>query len=155
MADLFRYREISLQSNTRYLNALAQVEDPTEGVRALDSLTTRKTTAAARPIKPFQALARVDTLIFAALMHGEHALHGFTNRDLRKILDPCALSLQDDPRKRSAQVSRLLHRLHVYRLIAKIPHSRRWRVTAFGWRVLSAALELRYRAFPELLPAAA
>jgi hypothetical protein len=62
VADLFRYREISLQSNTRYLNALAQVEDPTEGVRALDSLTTRRTTAAARPVKPFQPLARADTL---------------------------------------------------------------------------------------------
>ena len=62
VATLFRYREISLQGNTRDLNALAQVEDPTEGVRALDSLTTRRTTAAARPVKPFQPLARADTL---------------------------------------------------------------------------------------------
>ena len=29
VAYLFRYREISLQSNSRYLNALAQVDDPT------------------------------------------------------------------------------------------------------------------------------
>ena len=42
MAYLFRYREISLQSNSRYLNALAQVDDPTPGLRGLDTITTRK-----------------------------------------------------------------------------------------------------------------
>ena len=155
VAYLFRYREISLQSNARYLNALAQVDDPTEGVRALDSLTTRKNTAAARPVKPFHPLSRPDTQLFAALMRGEQALHGFTNRDLSNKLDPSAFRLDDDPRKRSAQVSRLLHRLHVYRLVAKIPRSRRWRVTDFGWRVMSAALQLRYREFPAAFAAAA
>ena len=102
VATLFRYREISLQSNARDLNALAQVDS-----------------------------------------------------DLRTRLDPSAFRLHDDPRKRSAQVSRLLHRLHVYRLVAKIPRSRRWRVTDFGWRVMSTALQLRYREFPAAFAAAA
>ena len=73
-------------------------------------------------------------------MNGEHAIHGFTHRDLGGKLSPSALRLHADPRKRSAQISRLLHRLHVHRLVAKIPGSRRWRVTDFGFRVLSAAL---------------
>jgi hypothetical protein len=44
VAYLFRYREISLQSNSRYLNALAQVDDPTPALQALDKIT-----AASRP----------------------------------------------------------------------------------------------------------
>ena len=51
--------------------------------------------------------------------------------------------LRDDPRQQRAQVSRLLHRLHVYGLAAKIPRSRRWRVTAFGHRVMAASVRLR------------
>jgi hypothetical protein len=52
-----------------------------------------------------------------------------------------------DPR-RSAQVSRLVKRLHVRGLVAKIPRSRRWRVTPLGHAILSAALTLRKERFP-------
>jgi ribosomal protein S19E (S16A) len=45
-----------------------------------------------------------------------------------------------DHRRASAAVGRLLKRLHVRGLIAKIPHSRRWKVTETGRRVLGQAL---------------
>ncbi len=64
MAYLFRSREIALQSNSRYLNALAQVDDPTCGVRALDAITTRKRSLAPRPLKVLNPLARPDNEIF-------------------------------------------------------------------------------------------
>jgi hypothetical protein len=153
VAYLFRYREVSLQSNSRYLNALAQVDDPTPALRALDKITTPKSSP--RPIKAFNPVARTDTRIFAALMSGDHALHGFTNRDLRHKLADTGLRLHDDPAKRSAQTTRLLRRLHAYALVAKIPRSRRWRVTAFGYRVMSAALRIRNKEFPGLYAPAA
>jgi hypothetical protein len=155
VAYLFRYREISLQSNSRLLNALALVDDPTPGLRALDAITSRRQPPAARPGKVFNPLARPDSHLFAAVMSGEHALHGFTNRDLREKVTASTLRLHDDPKKRTAQVSRLLHRPHVYGLVAKIPRSRRWRVTSFGYRVMSAALKLRQRDFPTVYADAA
>src|SRR5262245_16082464 len=45
-------------------------------------------------------------------------------------------------------VSRLLHRLRMYGLIAKIPRSRRWRVTAFGHRAMGASVRPRQFHFP-------
>src|SRR3954447_12932725 len=42
VAYLFRYREVSLQANSRYLDALAPVDDPTEAKRALDRVNTPK-----------------------------------------------------------------------------------------------------------------
>src|SRR3982751_3328965 len=48
VAYLFRYREVSLQANSRYLDALATVDDPTHAKRALNRLTTPKSDAAGR-----------------------------------------------------------------------------------------------------------
>ena len=59
VAYLFRYREISLQSNSRYLNALAQVDDPTTALHALDKITTRKQPSTTRPVKVFNPLAQL------------------------------------------------------------------------------------------------
>jgi hypothetical protein len=144
VAYLFRYRDVSLQSNARYLNALAQVEDLTSGLRGLDAITTQK-----RLTKAFNPVARPDCQLFTALMSGEYAVHGFANRDLRSKLAATAIRLSDDPTCQSAQVSRLLQRLHVYGLVAKIPRSRRWRVTAFGQRIMSTSVKLRQWQFPD------
>src|SRR5262249_11707521 len=143
-AYLFRYRDGSLPSTARYLNALAQVEDPTAGLRGLDAITPRK-----RSTKAFNPVARPDGHLVTALMSGQYAVHGCANRDLRSTLAATVLRRRDDPRRQSAQVSPLRHRLHVYGLLAKIPRSRRWRVTAFGQRIMSTSVKLRQCQFPD------
>jgi hypothetical protein len=40
---LFRYQQVSFQANSRYLEALAVVQDPTKAKRDLERVTTRKT----------------------------------------------------------------------------------------------------------------
>jgi hypothetical protein len=155
VAYLFRYRELALQSNARYLNALAQVDDPTPALRGLDAITTRKHPASGRTTTPFNPVARADGQLFTALMSGEHALHGFRNGDLRTKLAATSFPLHDDAAHQSAQTTRLLHRLHRYGLVAKIPRSRRWRVTAFGHRVMSASVRLRQLHFPAFYATAA
>jgi hypothetical protein len=55
-------------------------------------------------------------------------------------------SAEHDPR-RSAHVSRLLKRLHLRGVLAKIPRSRRWRVTHLEHAVMSAAVLLREEHF--------
>jgi hypothetical protein len=46
VAYLFRYHQVSLQANSRYLEALAVVVDPTKAKRDLDRVTPRKTDSA-------------------------------------------------------------------------------------------------------------
>jgi DNA-binding IclR family transcriptional regulator len=53
------------------------------------------------------------------------------------------------------QVTRLLRRLHAHGLIAKIPRSRRWRVSLGGRRLMASAIKLREVAFPKLFAQAA
>ena len=100
-----RYRDVAQQSNARFLNALAQVEDPTAGLRGLDTITTLKHPTGGHPVKAFDPPARPDSQLFLALMSGERAVHGFANRDLRASL---AHRLRGDPRQQSAPVSRVL-----------------------------------------------
>jgi hypothetical protein len=53
------------------------------------------------------------------------------------------------------QVTRLLRRLHAHGPVAKIPHSRRWRVSLAGRRTMTTAIKLREVAYPSLFAAAA
>jgi hypothetical protein len=58
-------------------------------------------------------------------------------------------------RRQSAQVTRLLQRFHARRLIAKIPRSRRWRLTLKGQLAWSAAVKYHDQDYPETYAATA
>jgi hypothetical protein len=152
VAYLFRYREVSQQANYRYLDALSIVEDPSSAIQQLDDITTRKETKSGRGVRAFNPLCREDIQLFKAMMAGEHNIRGLSNLDIRSLLDhtPHLRELAHDPRKQSAKVSRILSRFHAHKLIAKIPHTRRWRVTDRGKQIMSASLCIRDIAFPEL-----
>ena len=60
-----------------------------------------------------------------------------------------------ETRRHSAAVGRLLKRLHLRRLLAKIPHSHRWRVTPRGRHLLGDALLVYRRYWPQQFARAA
>lgn len=97
-------------------------------------------------------MAQHDATLFKSLMAGEHCLHGFTNHDIRSRLSgtrwlrACA----DDPKKASAKVGRCFRRLHAHGLIAKIPRTRRWRVTDDGRKAMGTTMYLREHRFPNV-----
>jgi hypothetical protein len=69
---------------------------------------------------------------------------------------PCrSYPLAPEADKRPGQVTRLLRRPYAHGLVAKIPHSRRWRVSLAGRRTMAAAIKLREVAYPSLFAAAA
>jgi len=152
VAYLLRYQEVSRRVNYRYLEALALVDDPTRAMQQLDNLTTRKKMASGRGVRAFNPLSREDIQLFKAMMAGQHHIRGLSNTDLRTCLEvsPHLRDLVDNPKKQSAKVSRILSHFHAHKLIAKIPRTRRWRVTDRGKQIMAASLCLRDVAFPEL-----
>ncbi len=149
VAHLFRYREVSAAANSRYLAALAQVDDPTDAIRTLDRITTRKRVAPKRTAKAFNPLARLEVQIFRALLDGQHVIRGFSNPDIRnKLKDSPHLKGISDTRLQSAKVTRIFNRCHAHGLIAKIPRSRLWRLTTHGGIAMTAAIQLRDGLFP-------
>src|SRR5262245_58995732 len=90
--------------------------------------------------------------LFKAVMAGHHHIRGLSNSDIRASLEdsPHLRDLALNPKKQSAKVSRILNRFHAHKLIAKIPRTRRWRVTDRGKQIMAASLCLRDIAFTEL-----
>jgi hypothetical protein len=157
VAYLFRYRDVSRSANSRYLDALAVVSDPTAKVHELERITRRRQVSPGRTARAFNPLSREDVELFQAIMSGEGCLRGFKNGDIRRQLAATEhlRTIGPDERRRSAKVSRIFQRFHAHGLIAKIPHSRKWRTTRFGRRVMATAIQVRQLNFPQLLALAA
>ncbi|MCK4306212.1 MAG: hypothetical protein KAY24_18370 [Candidatus Eisenbacteria sp.] len=157
VAYMFRYRDVSMSSNSRYLDALAVVSDPSTKVRELEQITKRKQVTPNRTARAFNPLSGDDIELFQAMMSGQHCVRGLKNGDVRRELARSRhfQGIRHDTRRQSAKVTRILQRFHAHGLIAKIPHSRKWRTTRFGRRVMATAIQARQLNFPQLLALAA
>jgi hypothetical protein len=136
IADIRRRVELSRAANARYLEALSVVGLETPSYRLLDRVNhvvkkVRRQYRALRPISPD------DASLFQAILHGEHLLQGFRNRDLRKTLG------DSDAKNSSARVSRLLALLRAHKLIYKVCKTNYYRITRKGHQVMATALKFR------------
>jgi hypothetical protein len=142
VTNLPSYQRVARAANDRYLDALSVVADPAPAYEQVAHVAEAKVVQA-RHYAGFNPARRDDIRLFQAVLSGEHLLRGFHNADLRARLWPAAR----DPRERRRQMhraSRLLKRLHVRGLVAKIPRTRRWRVTVHGQTVLGKLIRLHY-----------
>jgi hypothetical protein len=153
VAFLDRTERICRAANSRYLDGLADIQDPGAARRALDRMAVPAPTRTRR-LRGFNPADPDDAKLFAAVLRGEHVIAGFRNRQIREAL----FGPTDDPltaRRQAARVTRLFNRLHAHGYIAKIPHTYRWRVTRLGRAAMSAALDVRENAFPAAFAKAA
>jgi hypothetical protein len=136
-----------LACNQRYLQALAVVDDPTPAYQELARLTEPKQVAT-RSYAGFNPARQEDLKLFAAVLNGDHIAQGFRNKDIRAALFQ-PTSNAPATRRHSAAVGRLLKRLHLRGLLAKVPRTRRWKVTDRGRHLLGDALRVYRRYWPQ------
>jgi hypothetical protein len=148
VASLVDSQEQALACNRRYLDALAVVNDPAPAYPELRQLTEPKVVDG-RSYAGFNPARREDVRLFRAVLDGDHIARGFRNGDIREPLFGHPKSSVQQ-RRASAAVGRLLRRLHVRQLVAKIPRTRRWRVTERGRHLLGVAVQLYHYSWPEL-----
>jgi hypothetical protein len=143
VSNLYHYREVSRSSNGRYLEALAAVDNPTAAYRQVEKLVEPQQVANRRHAG-FNPARAADVKLFQTIMHGDHISRGFRNTDIRQRLH----GDRSDPverRRQASSLSRIFKRLHVRGVIAKIPHTYRWRVTNQGQRLLSTIITLYHQ----------
>jgi hypothetical protein len=153
VVNLYRYREVALAANRRYLDALAVVDDPAPAYRQMEELT-EPVVVSGRSHAGFNPASPEDVRLFRAVLAGENLLHGFRNADIRVALYG---DTEDDEerRRRSHAVGRMLKRLHVRGLIVKVPRSHRWHVSKKGHQVLGAVVQLYHHGIPAAMRTAA
>jgi DNA-binding IclR family transcriptional regulator len=96
-----------------------------------------------------------DARLLEAVNRGEFAVNGFRNRDLVPLLDLPAAHTQQELRRRSAKVTRLLALLRAHGLIRKVPGTHRYLVTTNGKLKITAALAARRTSVAKLVANAA
>jgi hypothetical protein len=154
VSDLWRTYQVGTAANHRYLDALAAAPLKGEGVAALDALCRPRTNRGRRYAR-FSPLNPDDLALFRAALAGEHTIRGFRNADITKRLYPRQPAGRDEAHRRCERVSRLIVKLRGHRLVAKIPRARRYRVTRYGQRVMTAAIALHDDRFADHYTAAA
>jgi hypothetical protein len=135
IADLRRRAELSRAANARYLDALSVVGLQTPSYRLLDRVSQRLKKAA-RHYRALRPISPEDASLFQVVLHGQHSLQGFRNRDLRQ-------ALAADPKTTSARISRLLALLRAHRLIYKVCKTNYYRITRKGHQIMATALKFR------------
>lgn len=146
VANFYRYREVADAANSRYLDALAVVEPLPALGQDLDRLS-QPVRFRGRRRRGLNVLHPAELELFRAALLGQHRLHGLRNRDLAERLFGPAPKDPDARRRRTARVSRLLQLLRAHALIAKIPHTQRYRITPKGEALMGSALYVRYKSF--------
>lgn len=142
VANLYQYRRVAHAANQRYLAALSVVDNPTPAYCQVEHLTRPKVVRQ-RSYAGFNPARREHVELFRALLDGKHQINGFHNADIRRALHPQAREPAACSRLR-ARLGRQFRQLHVRGLLAKIPRTRRWRVTDQGQRTLGAVVRLYY-----------
>ena len=150
VASFYRYHEVARAANDRYLNALAVVAQPQAREKMLDRVSQPSRLGACRR-RGLNLLRPAEQQLFRAVLRGEHHVNGFRNRDIQAVLFRSRVKDKSEQRRRTAQVSRLLHLLRAHGLIAKVPRAHRYRVTTKGEIMMGAAIYARHKVFPREL----
>jgi hypothetical protein len=147
VADFYRFYQVGRASNERYLDALAAAPDHHDGVVALDRLChPRRNNGRRYPrLNPIDGK---DLALFRAVLAGEHTIVGFRNTNIQQRLWRRPPADEAEAKRRCAYVSRQIAKLRGHGLIAKVPRHRLYRPTAYGQRVMAAAIALHDRDFP-------
>src|SRR6266567_7738693 len=154
VSDLWRNFQVGMAANHRYLEALAAAPLKGEGIAALDALCRPRINHGRRYAR-FSPLNPADLALFRAALAGEHAIRGFRNTDITRRIYRRPARDQIEAHRRCERVSRLIVKLRGHGLVAKIPRARRYRVTRYGQRVMTAAIAVHDDNFPARFIAAA
>jgi hypothetical protein len=116
VANLYRYREVALASNRRYLDALAVMDDPQPAYRQVEELT-EPVVVSGRSHAGFNPARPGDVRLFWAVLAGENLPHGFRDADIREALYGTTEEVAERRRQSHAVHEVLLaHLRHAYKI---------------------------------------
>jgi hypothetical protein len=144
IANLYRYAQVSEESNMRYLESIAEFETKYEHVLELEKLCD-KTVINNKVYTGLNPLSKENTDIFLAVLDSRNCINHFSNATIREAIFPDIEEVNKT--KFRNKTTRILSKLKAFGLITKIPHSFKYKVSKKGIGIMSAALKLKRREF--------
>jgi hypothetical protein len=141
VADIKRRSDVCNASNNHYLDSLSSLDTNQPLNKLVDDICkpTKLNNKRVRALRPWDS---EDMLLLKSINHGEHAINGFRNRDLRPYLYPENILNDDNYKKKiSSATSRKLRLLRAHGIISKVNKTHRYVVTDKGKKVISAILQ--------------
>jgi len=154
IADLHRRAEVARKAASRYLDALASVDDDTTLQEVLHRLG-QPSYWHGRRVRALQPFAPDDRQLIQSISRGEFTLNGFRNRDLQRLCFAQPPATPAEARRRSAWASRKLRLLRAHGLIYKVTGTHRYHLTKAGRIATTAILTALRSSLRQLTTAAA
>jgi hypothetical protein len=126
-------RELLCAANRRYLDFISELDDPSAGIKALDTVSRPSVDANGRSHRGFNLFLGKDQQLFETLLRGEFAISGMRSKDLQRHL----------PGTTPSQASYLLKRLRTHGLLKRIGRTYKYYLTSFGRHVVAAGLKVK------------
>ncbi|GAB6275297.1 MAG: hypothetical protein STSR0004_21620 [Peptococcaceae bacterium] len=150
ISNLYRYAQVSQAVNKRYLNAVSLAEPRTKFSSEIEMMCNR-VISGNRVFSGMNPVSRETERIFLAVMDGANHINGFTNASIRKSIFPGVAS---GDKKIRNKTTRIIAKLRAHKLISKIPHSFRYKVTSKGIRIMASVLAVKNITLPDIMKAA-
>jgi hypothetical protein len=133
IADIPRRVALAHVTSARYLDALSVVATPIAVHHLLDPVSQRRVVNG-RPYRALRLITAAESARFRRLLDGRALVAGVRAADLREVLSPGPPSDAADQRRLTGRVSRLLRLYRAHNLLARVSHTRSYRVTPRGTR---------------------
>jgi hypothetical protein len=151
VSDLRRRTQLCQSANKRYLDSLSATDSSIPLKTFTDRLSQpiideKRRTRALNPLGK-------DAELLTAIRSPEYFIKGFRNADIRTALLGADPDDAKERRRRSARISRLIAILRAHGLVKKIPHTRRYQITAFAQQCLPAIVAAREASVQKLIAA--
>ena len=154
VADMRRRAEVCQKTNERYLNALSQLDTSTR-LHELLAPVSRPCTVHGRRVRALRLWTPEDQALLQTINRPEFLAAGFKNADLAGCLYPRAHRTPVTRRRAAARISYRIRLLRAHGLIAKLPNTRRYRITPKGTTIATAAILSQHVTLQQLTRAAA
>lgn len=147
VSNLYRYADIARSANNKYLNSL--VLTPLKGglTKQLEKISQRTTISNRnnknRSFSALNLLSKETTIVLAAINDGRFSIQPFSNKQLRQVLIEKGVFSIDSinpltDKQISGKTTRLLAKLRAHKLIQKIGHSFKYKLTKSGQQICNA-----------------
>jgi hypothetical protein len=146
LVNLPALREIGFSANRRLLGVQGLDHDPIDGHGVLHTVTDPTVTDTGTRVPGLRLGQRRSHALLAALVMFRQQTNGFTNADLRGVT--ARLRGLDAGTVTAGQMTYDLRRLKTHGLIAKIEHTRRYRVTDTGLHTAAFLARIHDRLLP-------